>query len=136
MIKTYSELVSFPTFLERYEYLKLNSRIGDETFGYDRYLNQMFYKSKEWLKVRSDVILRDCGCDLGIKDREILGKVLIHHLNPISLKDIDDRNPMILDMENLICVSHTTHNAIHYGNEQLVKHDLVIRKPNDTCPWR
>lgn len=136
MIKTYSELVSFPTFLERYEYLKLNSRIGDETFGYDRYLNQMFYKSKEWLEVRRDVILRDCGCDLGIKDREILGKVLIHHLNPISLKDIDDRNPMILDMENLICVSHTTHNAIHYGNEQLVKHDLVIRKPNDTCPWR
>ena len=135
-IKNYSELSLLPTFEERFEYLKLGGVVGADTFGFDRVFNQKFYQSYEWKTVRNEIIVRDLGCDLGIEDRQIFGRILIHHMNPISLKDISDATKFLLNPEYLICVSHDTHNAIHYGDIGLVKKDLVERKPNDTCPWK
>lgn len=135
-IKTYSKLIEIPTFIERYRYLKLDGSVGIETFGFDRYLNQALYKSHEWKRVRDQVIIRDNGCDLGIDDRTIYGTIIIHHMNPITERDIHDRNPIIFDPDFLITVSLNTHNAIHYGDESLVLNEIVERKPNDTILWR
>lgn len=135
-IKTYSELILLPTFEERFRYLQLNSSVGKETFGFDRYLNQNFYRSAEWKRVRDKVIIRDNGCDLGIEDRLIYGNVLIHHMNPINDKDIYNLTDILLNPEYLICVSHNTHNAIHYGNEELLVKAPIVRTKNDTCPWK
>ena len=136
MLKSYSELKRLETFEERYRYLQLKGQVGKDTFGFDRWFNQQFYRSKEWKSIRDAVILRDNGCDLGIAGREIVGKILIHHINPISLEDIESGNDALLDMENLITTNHITHNAIHYGDEHLLYHDPVERKPGDTCPWK
>lgn len=136
-IKTYSELIRIPTFLERFKYLRLGGKVGEETFGYDRYLNQTFYRSPEWKRFRRDIILRDQGCDLGIYDREIVGRIFIHHLNPITQRDIVERNmKVLLNPENAISVSYETHNAIHYGDESLLITEPIVRTMNDTCPWR
>lgn len=135
-IKTYSELIRLSTFENRYRYLKLNGRIGEDTFGFDRYLNQVFYRSQKWKSVRDFVIIRDNGCDLGMDDREIYGKILIHHMNPITIKDIEKESDFLLDPEYLICTSHNTHNAIHYGDESKLILAPIERTKNDTCPWR
>lgn len=135
-IKTYSELILLPTFEERFRYLQLNGSVGKETFGFDRWLNQNFYRSAEWKRVRDKVIIRDNGCDLGIEDRLIYGNVLIHHMNPINDKDIYNLTDILLNPEYLICVSHNTHNAIHYGNEELLVKAPIVRTKNDTCPWK
>lgn len=136
-IKTYSELITIPTFEERYRYLRIGGLVGKETFGFDRYLNQKFYSSLEWKRFRRDVIIRDMGCDLGIEDRAIQGLIIIHHLNAIDPKDIQEKNiRVLLDFENVICVSHNTHNAIHYGDDSLLFTDPIIRTKNDTCPWK
>ena len=136
MSKTYDELITLPTFKERFDYLKLNGFVGKETFGFDRYLNQVLYRSYEWKQTRKQVILRDNGCDLGINGREIFGKILVHHINPITLEDINNRNPEIFNLNNLITVSFDTHQAIHFGSYELLPKDPVERKPNDTCPWK
>lgn len=137
-MKTYSELVKLPTFLERYRYLKLNGKVCEETFGYNRYLNQILYTSKEWRQLRPYIIDRDKACDLACPGYDIFGKqnIFIHHINPITLKDINDRNPIIFDPENLICVTKSTHDAIHYGDESHLPIVLTERKPNDLCPWK
>lgn len=135
-MRTYSELITIPDFKERFLYLKLDGKVGEETFGYDRYLNQIFYRSPEWKRVRREVIIRDLGCDLGIEDRPLGSRIYVHHINPIKLKDINNRNLEILDPEFLICCSYDTHQAIHYGSEYLLIGDPVERKPFDTCPWR
>lgn len=135
-IKTYSELIALPTFEERYEYLRLNGRVGKDTFGFDRYLNQNFYRSAEWRRIRDRVIVRDNGCDLAIDDRIIYGKILIHHMNPITDKDLFNLSDILLDPEYLICVSHNTHNAIHYGDGKRLAKDPIVRTKNDTCPWK
>lgn len=135
--RTYSELIEIPTFEERYRYLKLNGVIGEDTFGYDRYLNQLFYRSKEWRSIRNQVLLRDNGFDLACDGYVIPGKVLIHHMNPITLRDIQQRNDEILNPEYLICVSLDTHNAIHYGDDsRILTVEPIVRTRNDTCPWR
>ena len=135
-IRTYSELILLPTFEERYEYLRLDGRVGEETFGFDRWLNQTFYKSEEWLSMRDKIIVRDNGCDLGISGRDIYSRILIHHMNPITKEDILRRSDILLNPEYLICVTPNTHRAIHYGNENLLMKDLIERRPNDTCPWK
>lgn len=135
-IRTYSELIQLPTFEERFRYLKLSNKIGETTFGFDRYINQKFYTSLEWRRVRDQVIFRDNGCDLGIEGREIYGKVLIHHMNPITLDDIRNVTDVLMNPEYLICVTHETHNAIHYGDEHLLMKEPIIRTKNDTCPWK
>ena len=136
-IRTYSELSKLKTFRERYEYLKLDGTVGEETFGFDRYINQMFYKSEEWKRIRNYVITRDNGCDLGIQDRKIVDSViLVHHMNPITKEDIINKNEILLDPEYLITTIKSTHDAIHYGDESLLAEDLVIRSKNDTCPWK
>lgn len=135
-IKTYSELSRLKTFEERYQYLRLNGSVGRETFGFDRYLNQVFYRSQKWKSIRNQVIIRDNGCDLGIEGREINGRILIHHMNPISLDDIVNESDLLLDPEYLICTVHSTHNAIHYGDENLLILDPIVRSKNDTCPWK
>ena len=135
-IKTYSELITIPTFEERFEYLKLDGQVGIETFGFDRYLNQAFYKSDEWLSIRDYVITRDNGCDLGMEGHEIYGRILIHHINPITKDDIIQRSRILLDPENLITTVKRTHDAIHYGNSNLSMRAPIERRKNDTCPWR
>lgn len=135
-IRTYSELIRLPTFEERFEYLRLDGHVGAATFGFDRYLNQVFYRSYEWRKIRDDVIVRDNACDLATKGYDIYGKILIHHMNPITVKDIELRSEILLDPEYLICVTHNTHNAIHYGDENLIIKAPIVRRPNDTCPWK
>ena len=135
-IKTYSELITFPTFKERYEYLRLKGRVGEDTFGFDRYLNQVFYKSKEWRSVRDYVIARDNGCDLGMEGYEIFGQILIHHMNPITKEDILERKDVLLNPEYLITTVKNTHDAIHYGDESLLVTAPIERRKNDTCPWR
>lgn len=135
-IRCYSELIQLPTFMDRYQYLRLDGVVGEETFGFDRYMNQAFYKSPEWRQVRDAVIARDLGCDLGVAGREIFRRPIIHHMNPISPKDIRDRVEMILDPEYLITTIHETHLAIHYGDENLLLPEPVVRRPNDTCPWK
>ena len=135
-IRTYSELMLLPTFEERYQYLRLAGKVGQETFGFDRYLNQMFYKDPEWLAARDYVIIRDNGCDLAIPGREIHSKILVHHMNPITKDDILKRSKFLLDPEYLICTIKNTHDAIHYGDENLLFKDPIERSKNDTCPWR
>lgn len=136
-MRTYSELIKLPTFEERFQYLELKGIVGEETFGYDRWLNQRFYRSLEWKHIRDQVILRDNGCDLGIEDRQIFGRVLIHHMNPIKQKDITGFSDILINPEYLICVSHETHNAIHYGDESLiVPSEPLERTPFDQCPWK
>lgn len=138
MLKRYSELQLLLTFDERFKYLKLHCKVGEATFGFERYLNQVLYRSKEWKRVRNLVIVRDNGCDLGIPGREIAkgDKLIIHHMNPISIQDILDRSPTIFDLDNLICCTEMTHNAIHYGDENLMLMDIAERRPGDTCPWK
>ena len=136
MMRCYSELIKLPTFKERFEYLKLDGRVGEETFGYDRYLNQAFYHSDEWQSIRNRVILRDEGCDLGMMDHELYGKIYIHHMNPISADDIIHASDYLTNPEYLICCSHNTHNAIHYGDETLLITAPVERTPFDMCPWK
>lgn len=135
-LRTYSELVKLPTFEERFEYLRLDGIVGKDTFGYDRYLNQQFYHSQEWQRIRDRVILRDNGFDLGVDGYYIRGSIYIHHMNPISQHDVLNHNAVLVDPEFLICVSRETHNAIHYGDASQIVRDPVERKPNDTCPWR
>ena len=135
-MRTYSELSKLKTFKERFEYLKLDGLIGEETFGWDRHLNQVFYKSPEWKSTRDKVIVRDNGRDLGVEGYDIFGKIIIHHMNPMSLSDIANRNPDIFNPEYLICVSHETHNAIHYGDVNQLNLGPIDRTANDTCPWR
>lgn len=141
-IRTYSELITIPTFEERYRYLRLGGKVGEETFGFDRYLNQVFYKSPEWLAVRDYVILRDTGhndyCqDLGMESgHDIHGRILVHHMNPITKEDILRKSKYILDPEYLICTIKNTHDAIHYGDESLLISAPIERTKNDTCPWR
>ena len=135
-IKSYSELIRIPTFKERYQYLKLSGSVGVDTFGFDRYLNQLFYKSQKWKRVRDEVIVRDCGCDLAMDGYEIYGKIIIHHMNPITIDDIMNETDILLDPEFLISTTHNTHNAIHYSDENLLIGDPIIRTKNDTCPWR
>lgn len=135
-IKSYSELITIPTFRERYEYLRLQGLVGEETFGFDRYLNQIFYRSQKWKSVRDYVIIRDNGCDLGVEGYDIHGRILIHHMNPITVQDIELETKFLLDPEFLICTTHDTHNAIHYGDADLLITEPIIRTKNDTCPWR
>lgn len=135
-IKTYSELIRLPTFEDRFEYLKLKGSVGKDTFGHDRYLNQVFYSSMEWRRLRDEIIIRDNGCDLGIEGREIGGKVYIHHLNPLGTNDILTHSEYLVNPEYLICVSFETHNAIHYGDINLLPRAPIERRQNDTCPWR
>lgn len=136
MIRTYSKLIMFETFDERYQYLKLDGVVGKETFGFDRYLNQLLYTSDEWKFLRRDIIIRDNGCDLGCEGFEIHGRILIHHIEPITVDDILNRNPKVFAPENLITTIHNTHLAIHYGDEGLLVRMPVERSQNDTCPWR
>lgn len=136
MIRSYLECMQLLTFQERYRYLQIGGRVGKETFGFDRYLNQMLYRTPEWKRFRRDMIVRDNGCDLGCEGYEIYGNVLVHHINPITVEDVINRNPCIFDPNNVICTSLNTHNAIHYGDETLLITEPVIRKPNDTCPWK
>ena len=135
-IRTYSELCQLSTFEERFDYLRLNGSVGKDTFGFDRYLNQQFYRSSEWKRIRDRVIFRDNGCDLGVEGYEIRGRILIHHINPISVEDIHTMSDLLMNPEYLICVSHRTHNAIHYGDESLIITAPIERTQNDTCPWR
>lgn len=138
-IRTYSELIRLDSFLERYQYLKLGDRVGEETFGFDRYLNQNFYKSKEWQDIRNYVITRDYGCDLAMLDREIPHglKVFVHHMNPISVNDIRFSTEYLANPEYLITTIKRTHDAIHYGDESLLYEEApIVRTPNDTCPWK
>ncbi len=135
-IRTFSELLTFQTFEERYAYLKLSGVVGKDTFGYDRYLNQMFYRSNEWKSIRDKVIIRDNGCDLGIDGYEIHGRIYIHHMNPIMLKDIENKTDFLTNLEYLITTTHSTHNAIHYGDESLLPLIPKERYVNDTCPWK
>lgn len=135
-VKRYSELIQLPTFEERYRYLRLGGKVGEETFGFDRWLNQKFYKDPEWLKIRDEVIIRDNGCDLGMPGREIHSRILVHHMNPITKDDILHRTKFLLDPEFLICTVKNTHDAIHYGDENLLILAPVERSKNDTCPWR
>ena len=137
MIRTYSELIQLPTFKERFGYLKLSGAVGKATFGYDRYLNQKFYKSTEWKRLRDEIIVRDNGCEMCLDDYEIKGRIFIHHMNPIVDDDIVNVSDYLMNPEYLICVSHDVHNAIHYGNDDILRvKDYVPRRPNDTCPWK
>lgn len=137
MIRTYSELIKLPTFEDRFRYLKLDGTVGASTFGFDRYLNQVFYRSSEWKKLRNEIILRDNACDLAIEGYEIYGRsIIIHHMNPITVEEIEHRDSTIFDPEFLVTTVLTTHNAIHYGDESLLPKKPVMRTPNDTCPWR
>lgn len=136
-IKTYSELIQLPTFKERYRYLRLKGRVGRDTFGHDRYLNQILYqRHPKWKSARDYVIIRDNGCDLGIEGYEIHSKIIVHHMNPITMDDIENESDFLFDPEFLICTTHITHNAIHYGDEDLLIAEPIIRTKNDTCPWR
>lgn len=135
-IRTYTELMKLQTFEERFRYLKLVARVGEETFGFDRYLNQQFYHSQEWKSIRNEIIIRDNACDLGITGREINKGIIIHHMNPITKDDLIHQSDFLLNPDYLICVSKKTHSAIHYGDESLLFDGLVERSKNDTCPWR
>ena len=137
MLRTYSELIKLPDFKSRFDYLKLSGGIvGKETFGSDRWINQLFYSSSEWKTIRRTVILRDSGCDLGLPGFDIYGRVIIHHMNPVSQEDILAHTELLIDPEYLICVSIDTHNALHYGDDRLLVRSIPERKKNDTCPWK
>lgn len=135
MLRTYTEMIRFHTFEERYEYLKLSGQVGSETFGWDRYLNQALYTSPEWRQTRELAIVRDEGNDLAVPGHQITGKIIIHHINPLTAEQVEDRDPAIFDLENLVCVSHRTHEAIHYGDSDLLPKDVVQRSPGDTKLW-
>lgn len=135
-IKTYSELMQIPSFIGRFRYLKIGGAVGKDTFGHDRYLNQILYQSEEWKRCRRDIIIRDNGCDLACEGFDVPVRILIHHINPITVDDVIHRRPCVFDPENLITTSHNTHNAIHYGDENLLMFEPVERRRNDTCPWR
>lgn len=136
-MKTYSELIAIPTFIERYRYLKIGGAVGAETFGRDRYLNQVFYRSFEWRRFRDQVILRDYGCELAFPNMQIRSALYVHHINPITVSDVIDGSPALFDPENVVCCSFKVHQAIHYGDESLIPADwFVERTPYDTCPWR
>lgn len=134
-IKSYSELITIPTFIERYHYLRIGGRVGKETFGYDRYLNQILYSSDEWKSFRRDIILRDKGCDLACEGFDIHEKALVHHINPITVQDVINRSPKIFDPDNVITTTLNTHNAIHYGDDRILA-IFEERSRNDTCPWK
>ena len=136
IIRSYSELRRITTFEERYKYLQLGGIVGKDTFGFDRYLNQIFYRSQKWRSIRDQVIIRDNGCDLGVEGYDIYGRILIHHMNPITLEDIEKESDFLLNPEYLICTTHNTHNAIHYGDEKLLITAPIERTKTDTCPWR
>lgn len=134
--RTYSELIQFSTFEERFKYLSLDGQVGEETYGFDRWMNQAFYRSQEWKQIRNHVIVRDSGCDLGILGREIRERIIVHHMNPIMVHDIQFATEYLLNPEFLICTTHNTHQAIHYGDEKLLISEPIVRTPNDTCPWK
>lgn len=134
-IRTYSELSKLTSFKDRFNYLKLSGTVGEETFGFDRYLNQILYRSQRWKTIRNKIILRDNGCDLGMDGFEIPGRIIVHHMNPLTLRDITTESEFLMDPEFLISTTHNTHNAIHYGDESLLITAPIERKPNDTCPW-
>lgn len=135
-IRTYSELITIPTFEERYNYLKLNGIVGKETFGYDRYLNQLLYRSSDWRSFRDRIIIRDNGCDLACKGFELQSRIIIHHIDPITVEDILNKHPKVFDPENVVSTSHNTHLAIHYGDKNLISITPINRHKNDTCPWK
>lgn len=136
IVRSYSQLILLPTLEERFDYLKLNGVVGEELFGYARYLNQIFYHSDKWKDAKRDVILRDGGYDLGVKGWKIMGSIYVHHMNPITLDQLKWDDPILYDPENLISCSFNTHNAITFGNKNLLPQAFVIRRPNDTCPWK
>lgn len=138
MIKTYSELITIPTFVERFRYLKIGGRVGEDTFGHDRYLNQILYHCDDWKWFRRDIIIRDKGCDLAHPDYEVPDglSIIVHHINPITVENVLRRDPCVFDPENAVSTILRTHNAIHYGDESLLDVGLVVRRPNDTCPWK
>lgn len=135
-MRTYSELIQFPTFEERFAYLKLDGRVAEETFGFDRWMNQKFYHSSEWKRVRDQVIVRDLGCDLASEGYDIYGLIIIHHMNPVKLTDLVELVPEVYNPDYLICTTRRTHNAIHYGDERLLPPPVIQRSRFDTCPWR
>ena len=136
MILSYSKLITLPTFVERYRYLKQSGRVGEETFGSHRYLNQVLYTSSEWRHTRNEIIIRDNGCDLGMEGFELSGRIYIHHINPITVDDVLNRNPCVFDPDNLICVSDATHKAIHFGDESMLPINYYSqREPGDTILW-
>lgn len=135
-MKTYTDLIKLPTFADRFHYLSIGGEVGQETFGFERYLNQRFYHSREWKLIRDHVIARDYGCDMALQNHEITGRIIIHHMNPILSTDIIHGSEFLMDPEFLVCVSHNTHNAIHYGDESLLTLEFTERRANDTCPWR
>jgi hypothetical protein len=135
-IRTYTELMELKTFEERFRYLMLAGVVGQKTFGYDRYLNQILYASDRWKKTRNDIIIRDNACDLGVKDNDIYSRIFVHHMNPIPADEFDMDNDEYYDPEFLICTSKLTHDAVHYGDEKLLIKTPKERRPNDTCPWR
>lgn len=136
IIRTYSELITLPTFEERFRYLKLGGKVGENTFGFDRYLNQVFYRSAKWKEIRDYVIIRDNGCDLGMEGHESHQRILVHHMNPITKEDILRESEFLLDPEYMICTIKNTHDAIHYGDESLLITAPIERRKNDTCPWK
>ena len=137
IIRTYRGLLQYDTFEDRYEYLRTASKVGDSTFGFERFLNQSFYRSKEWKQIRNEVIRRDNGCDLAVPGRDIFGPIEIHHIRPISIDDIEAHSDLLLDLDNLICTSPQTHKAIHFGDKSLLpRNEPTVRRPYDTCPWR
>lgn len=134
--RSYHELIEIPGYLDRFDYLKLDGAVGRETFGYDRYLNQILYTSDAWRRFRREIIQRDLGCDMAHKDYEIPKRAIVHHINPITIEDVINRHPKIFNPDNVILVSHMTHEAIHYGDDSLLMKEPIVRTPNDTCPWR
>ena len=134
--RTYLEVLQYETYEERFNYLKLNGKVGKETFGSNRVLNQILYKDPEWRRTRDKIILRDKGCDLGIPGREIFGPISVHHINPITVEDVINRTPNVFDQNNLICTSDLTHRAIHYSDDNILLKDPIVRTRNDTCPWK
>lgn len=136
MIRCYSDLILLESFKERYDYLKLHGKVGEETFGLDRYVNQSLYRSRKWKRIRAQVIIRDNGCDLGVDGRELSEYIIVHHMNPITLEDIEEERDSVFDPEYLICCSTRTHKAIHFGDENLLPKEFIGRRPNDTCLWR
>jgi len=136
-MKRYRELILLPTLDERFEYLKIGQKVGEETFGFDRYLNQTFYESREWRNLRNYVIARDGGNDMALNGNDIQGLIVVHHINPITVEEIKAHDPKVLDPDNLVCVADKTHKAIHYGDKKLLQAGMVIeRTPFDTCPWK
>lgn len=136
MTRTYTELIRIPTFEERFEYLKLNGRVGSDTFGFDRYMNQILYRSYKWRKLRDGLIVRDNGCDLAHEGYPISGRIIVHHMNPIIPEQVEKDDPEIYNPEFLICTANITHEAIHYGDSSLLPKPIIERRPGDTCPWR